>query len=236
MSDRFTEKLRQQKRRRMWRIVAVVLAVVLVLAGVWAVWFSSLLEIRGVDVSGTEHVPVERVVRAAEVPLGTPLPRLDAEAIAERVGELAPVESVRVERDLPHTVRIIVTERNAVAWIDRSGTPWAVDAGGVVYRPLNSRPSHLPELDVDDEDRRVLGAVARVAADIADGDATLLRQTDTIRAETRDSIELDLSKDRTVVWGSAEQAEAKLSVLGPLLQISARSYDVSAPERPTTVE
>lgn len=236
MSDRFTEKLRRQRRRRMWRIAAAVLAVVLVLAGVWAVWFSSLLEIRDVEVRGTEHVPVERVVRAAEVPLGTPLPRLDAESIAERVGDLAPVESVRVERDLPHTVRVVITERTAVAWIERSGTPWAVDASGVAYRPLNSEPSHLPELDVDEEDRRVLSAVARVAADIADGDADLLGQTDTIRAETRDSIELDLSQGRMVVWGSAEEAEAKLSVLGPLLQIRARSYDVSAPERPTTVE
>lgn len=236
MSDRFTEKLRRQRRRTRWRIAAVVLVVVLVLAGIWAVFFSSLLEIRDVEVRGTEHVPVERVVRAAGVPVGTPLLRLDTEKVADGVLELAPVESVRIEHDLPHTVRIVVVERSAVAWIDRSGTPWAVDASGVVYRPLNSEPSHLPQLDVDDEDRRVLSAVARVAADIAENDSALLGDTDTIRAETRDSIELDLTKDRTVVWGSAEEAEAKLSVLGPLLQIKARSYDVSAPERPTTLQ
>lgn len=236
MSDRFTEKLRQQRRRRRWRIAGVVLALVLVGAGAWAVWFSSLFEIRDVQVTGTQHVPVERVVRAAQVPVGQPLPRLDTAAIAERVSELTPVESVTVERDLPHTVRIEVTERTAVAWIERSATPWAVDASGVVYRPLNSRPAHLPELDVDDDDRRVLSAVARVAADIAEGDPQLLRDTDTIRAETRDSIELDLTQGRTVVWGSAEQAQDKLAVLQPLLDIKASSYDVSAPERPTTLE
>lgn len=236
MSDRFTEKLRQQRRRRRWRIAGVVLAVVLVVAGAWAVWFSSLLEIRDVEVTGTQHVPVERVMRAAQVPVGDPLPRLDTAAIAKRVSELTPVESVSVERDLPHTVRIEVTERTAVAWIDRSATPWAVDASGVVYRPLNSRPSHLPELDVDADDRQVLAAVARVAADIAEGDAQLLRDIDTIRAETRDSIELDLTKGRTVVWGSAEEAQDKIAVLQPLLDIEASSYDVSAPERPTTLE
>lgn len=236
MSDRFTEKLRHQRRRTRLRIAGVALVVVLVLAGAWAVWFSSLLEIRDVQVEGTRHVPVERVVRAAQVPVGTPLPRLDAEAIAERIGELKPVESVRVERDLPHTVRIVVTERSAVAWLDRSGTPWAVDASGVAYRPLNSKPSHLPQLDVDADDTRVLSAVSRVAADVADGDPQLLRDTDTIRAETRDSIELDLSKGRTVVWGSAEEADEKLAVLRTLLEIEASSYDVSAPERPTTLE
>jgi len=236
MSDRFTEKLRRQRRRTRLRIAGVVLAVVLLLTAAWAVWFSSLLEIRDVQVTGTDHVPVERVIRTAEVPMGTPLPRLDTEAVAERVGELLPVESVTVERDLPHGVRIAVTERSAVAWIDRTGTPWAVDASGVVYRPLNSKPSHLPELEVDADDRRVLAAVARVAADIAEGDEQLLRDTDTIRAETRDSIELDLTKGRTVVWGSAEQAEEKVAVLQPLLEIEASSYDVSAPERPTTLE
>jgi cell division protein FtsQ len=236
MSDRFTEKLRQQRRRRRWRITAVVLAVVLVLAGAWAVWFSSLFEIRGVEVSGTEHVPLERVVRTAEVPVGTPLLRLDTESVARSLRELPAVESVRVERNFPHTVRIAITERSAVAWIDRSGTPWAVDPSGVVYRPLNAEPSHLPQLDVDVDDRRVVAATARVAADIADGDRELLGETDTITAETRDSIELALSKGRTVVWGSAEDARAKLAVLGPLLQIEARSYDVSAPERPTTLE
>lgn len=236
MSDRFTEKLRRQRRRRRLRIAAVVVAVVLLAAGAWAVWFSSLFEIREVQVQGVRHVPSERVVRVAQVPLGTPLPRLDADAIARRIETLKPVETVRVERDLPHNVRIVVTERSAVAWLDRTGTPWAVDASGVVYRPLNSPPRHLPRLDVDVDDRRVMAAVARVAAEIADGDQQLLRDTDVIRARTRDSIELDLSRGRTVVWGSAEEANDKLAVLRTLLEISARSYDVSAPERPTTLE
>ncbi|GAA2089902.1 FtsQ-type POTRA domain-containing protein [Aeromicrobium tamlense] len=236
MSDRFSEKLRLKRRRSRWRIAGIVLLVLLVAGAVWAIWFSSLFETRETTVSGTEHVPVERVVRVAQVPLGEPVLRVDTDAIEERVAALKPVRSVRVERDLPHTIRIVVTERTAVAWVDRSGTPWAVDATGVVYRPLNSRPGHLPQLDVDADDRRVVAATARVAADIADGDRELLADTNAITAETRDSIELALTRDRTVVWGSAEEAGPKLAVLRPLLQIEASSYDVSAPERPTTLE
>ncbi|MCL3836755.1 cell division protein FtsQ/DivIB [Aeromicrobium duanguangcaii] len=236
MSDRFTEKLRERRRRSRWRIAGIVAAVLAVVVAGWAVWFSSLLETRTVDVTGVEHLPAEWVVRSAAVPLGTPVPRIDTDAVAERVATLKPVESVRIERDLPHTIRIVVTERSAVAWVDRSGTPWAVDESGLAYRPLNSRPKHLPRLDVDVDDRRVVAAVARVAADIADGDRDLLADTDVIRAETTDSIELGLAKSRTVVWGSAEEARPKLAVLRPLLQIKARSYDVSAPERPTTLK
>lgn len=236
MKDRFAEKLRQKRRRTWRRIAGVVLLVALVVAGVWAVWFSSLLDTRDVEVVGTEYIPVKRVLAAAAVPTGTPLLRLDTDAIAEGVSELAPVESVKVETDLPHTVRIVVTERTAVAWVDRATTPWAVDAAGVVYRPLNSAPSHLPELDVDADDSRIVAAVAGVAADIADGDAGLLSDVEAIRAETRDSIELELTGGRVVVWGSAEESSAKLAVLEPLLEIEARSYDVSAPERPTTLQ
>lgn len=232
--DRFAEKVRQQRRRRWRRIALGALAVVLAGVVVWAVWFSSLLEVRAVTVVGTEHLTVERVKRVAQVPLATPLPRIDTEAIEERVAELPPVESVTVERDLPHGVRITVTERTAVAWIERDSTPWAVDATGVVYRPLNSEPDHIPQLSIDADDRREVVAAARVAADLAD--SSLARQVQSISAESRDSIELDLTKGRTVVWGSAQDSAAKLDVLEPLLRIDARVYDVSAPERPTTLE
>ncbi len=55
-----------------------------------------------------------------------------------------------------------------------------------------------------------------------------------ISASTKDSIILDLTKGRTVTWGSAGNAERKLTVLNSLLQISAKEYDVSAPDQPTT--
>lgn len=234
MSDRFAEKLRRQRRRRHWRIAAAVLAVGLVVAAVWAVWFSSWLEVRAVEVEGTEHLSRSRVLEAAAVPERTPLPRIDLDAVAARVEELPPVESARAERDLPHTVRIVVTERTAVAWIERSGTPWAVDASGVVYRSLRSAPNHIPQLKVEDDDERTVAAAARVAADIAG--SSVAGDLQSITAETRDSIQLDLTEGRTVVWGSAEQSDAKLQVLVPLLEIDARSYDVSAPERPTTLQ
>ena len=49
-----------------------------------------------------------------------------------------------------------------------------------------------------------------------------------------DHITLQLTDDREVVWGSAEQSELKSEVLGTLLQVEASVYDVSAPTYPTT--
>ena len=55
-----------------------------------------------------------------------------------------------------------------------------------------------------------------------------------LQAEAVDAITISLTDDRTVLWGSAEESELKSEVLGTLLQMEARVYDVSAPLYPTT--
>jgi cell division protein FtsQ len=55
-----------------------------------------------------------------------------------------------------------------------------------------------------------------------------------VQVASKDSIQLVLGKNRTVIWGSAAKGEQKLTVLRSLLKITARGYDVSAPEQPTT--
>ena len=51
---------------------------------------------------------------------------------------------------------------------------------------------------------------------------------------TVDQISLVLRDGRTVVWGSAEDSDAKAEVLVELLEQPARKYDVSVPGQPTT--
>jgi cell division protein FtsQ len=54
----------------------------------------------------------------------------------------------------------------------------------------------------------------------------------TVRAESADSIELDLTDGVVVVWGSAEQNDRKAEVLVALMKQPGRVYIVSAPEAP----
>lgn len=232
--DRFGIRARLERRRRRWRIALTVVVAAVVIAGGWAVWGSPLLSVDTVTVAGHEHVDRERIKEAAEVPLGTPIFQMDLDSIAEGVESLLPVASADVSRQLPRTIEIRVQEREAVAWVLKGSTPWAVDAGGTVYRALKSRPKHLPELDVDLKDDRARGAAAQVAADLVAADDDLLAQVRTVSARSKDSVELDLSKGRRVVWGSVDEAEHKVATLTALLQIDAQRYDVSAPERPTT--
>ncbi|HPU13979.1 MAG TPA: FtsQ-type POTRA domain-containing protein [Aeromicrobium sp.] len=236
MSDRFTQKLEQQRRKTRWRITGVVAALLVVAFGFWLVFFSSVFAISEVKVSGTDHLTPEQVIQAAEVPIGEPLVRLDTDEVVKKVEQLLIVESAKVDRELPHTVLISVKERSAVAWLEKGGSAWAVDGTGVIYRQLASKPSHIPQLKVDAQDRRTVAAAARVAADISGAGSVLAKQVQAISAQSRDSIELDLTKDRTVFWGSAQDSATKLTVLEALLNTKARTYDVSAPESPTTAE
>ncbi len=83
--------------------------------------------------------------------------------------------------------------------------------------------------------RRRQQTYAAVASVVESIDDTELRsQVQLVSATSKDSITLDLTKGRTVTWGSAVSAKRKLVVLGSLLQISAKGYDVSAPDQPTT--
>ncbi|WP_293787448.1 cell division protein FtsQ/DivIB [uncultured Aeromicrobium sp.] len=234
MSDAFAAKLKRRRRRRWIRAVLIALVAALIGAGVWVVWFSGLLVAQQVRVTGVEHLTEEQVQQAADVPLGTPLARLDTEDVVARVGELAPARRVQVSRSWPDTVVVTVTERSPAAWISRDGRPWEVDAEGVIFLPVDSPEPGLPELRVDPDDADAVAAAARVAHDLRDTDPTLAGQLAAIGAETQDSVELAFLDGRTVVWGSAADPGAKIRVLKVLLDVPASVYDVSVPTRPTT--
>lgn len=233
MTDRFSERARAERRQRLLRRSLVpLLVVVLVLAGGWTVWFSSVLAARTVVVRGERSLTRAEVVAAAEVPVGRPLARIDVSAVRRRVGELLPVDSVRVSRRWPHTVVVTVTERTAVGWVRKDSQKWAVDADGVLFLVVTRMSS--PELAVDPADHSALRAAARVAGQVARYDPSLAGAVTSVAAATEDSVTLHLKDGRQVVWGSTDRPADKARVLKALLKISARTYDVSAPDNPTT--
>jgi cell division protein FtsQ len=59
-----------------------------------------------------------------------------------------------------------------------------------------------------------------------------------VRATSYDAISLELSGDRTVLWGSAEDSAAKAAALLAAMEAAgdARHFDVSAPSAPAVAE
>ena len=238
--DRFAQRRRQGLRRRLLRWTAAVAAVALVAGFVWAVWFSDLLGVRTVQVEGVSTLEPAQVREAADVAAGTPLARVDTSGAASRVARLERVERVEVERRWPRTVRVVVTERSAVAWIRVDGAIRALDRFGVDFRTLSKEPKGLVEVTTTATDPRqrqlAVVAAASVVARLRVDAPALMEQVQGVDAPSRDGVTLDLTEGRTVTWGSAAKPEQKLTVLESLLRIDASGYDVSAPEQPTTRE
>lgn len=216
------------------QIVALVTAL-LVGFGVWVVYASSWLGVQSVRVEGTSYLTPDEVLQVADVTSGTPLARVDLDAVEDRIAELPAVADVDAERDWPNGVRIVVHERKPVAVVRQDRELRAMDADGVLYRTYRRQPEGLPLVRADDlEDKGSADALREVASVVAALDRSIARRVDHVEVASMDAIELVLSSGEEVRWGSAAQSDLKARVLASLLDVDASVYDVSVPEQPTT--
>ena len=219
-------RAQERSRARVWLVAGTV--VLLLGLAFWAAGFTGLLGVRTIAVTGTRALTEQEIRDAAGVSRGEPLARVDTGAVAGRVGTLPGVARVAVTRSWPSTLRITVTERTGVAVLPRDGATWLVDADGVVFQRLTTRPRGVPRLAVarpgpDD-------AATTAALDALTGlPAPVARQVLLVTARTPDSVTLTLTGKRTVVWGGPEDAALKARVLPALLGRPGTRYDVSNP-------
>ncbi len=233
--ERTRRRFLRRRRAQRWRLWRRVLAALVVVGGaaalVWLVFFSSVLAVEGARVDGVSVLTARQVTRAAQVPTGVPLATVDLDAIEARVEDLAPVLDADVSRSWPHHVLVRVTERTAVVAVDREGTWQGVDDQGVVFRDFPRRPPGLPVVQMRADTSSA--ALAEAASVVGALPSDILRRTTSLDVRSIDSIVLHLRNGAKVSWGSADQAEDKARVLEVLLRQEGRTYDVTAPGRPT---
>jgi cell division protein FtsQ len=211
----------------------------LVLAGVvvWALLGSSLFVARSVQVGGTTELPADVVRAVAAVPLGTPMLRLDTQAIETRVAAMRRVANVQVRCNLDGTVRIEVTERAPVAVVRRGDGVHLVDKTGTDYATVPVGPTGLPELRMTQVGTRDPATVAALTV-LSSLPERLRLQVAWLSAKSPTDVVLELANGRgapmrQVRWGDAEQGERKAAVLVALLTQPGKVYDVSTPALPT---
>ncbi len=227
--------------RRGFAVLGVLLAALLGTA-CWLVYFSSVLGVRAVTVSGTSALTPAQVLAAARVPLGGPLERLDTGAIRARVLNALPrVAQVRVSTDLPHTVRLRITERVAVAAVKGDGGQYTlIDATGVRFATERVVPTGVPvvELALSAPGKAALADFPEAA--LVDGAVlvakalppSVAKDTSAVVVHSYDDMELQLAGGATVLWGSPERDARKAVVLAALLKQKATTYNITAPDDP----
>lgn len=225
------------RRRTIWRtrlrrggIAAAVLAV-LGLA-TWVIGYSDLLAVKQAKVEGVEPAVESQVRQAADVPMGQPLARVDTEAIATRVETVPEVDHAIVRRAWPSTVVVTVTPREPVASLMAGGRWRLVDDEGVLFSTVDRPAAGLPRLSASASDDAVPAREAGVSVAAALS-PEVLAKVDRIESSSPSQVRLVLRDGRQVMWGSADQPEAKAAVLAALLKTPGTDYDVSVPGRPS---
>ncbi|SHF33706.1 cell division protein FtsQ [Streptoalloteichus hindustanus] len=196
------------------------------------VYFSPLLGVREVQVTGVSVLGADDVRRQAAIAEGTPLARLDAEGVSSRVRGMPRVASVEVRRSWPDTVVLQVVERTPVAVVKEGDGSKLVDGTGTAYAPAPEGAAGLPELVVEragpDDPATAVGV--RVLVSIPE---RVRQEVLTVTARTPGDVRLTLSAGREVRWGGGADSERKAAVLAALLTRPGSVYDISAPELPT---
>src|SRR5215469_9275245 len=109
--------------------------------------------IEQIDVQSTGNISEDQLRRWSGVRLGQNLIALDLAAVKRNLEMASAIDSASVERVLPHTLKIRVAERAAVAQADvpraAAETGFAIsvfqlDANGYVMQPLDPRQSVVP--------------------------------------------------------------------------------------------
>jgi cell division protein FtsQ len=241
---RFARRARQRRLRTAlpWLVCLAVLMLVGSFAGI--VYGTSAFGVSSVDVAPqaavdgprAPGVSAEEVRLAAAVPPGTPLARLDLDAVRKRVAAYPPVARAEVSRSWPRTLVVRVWPRIPVAVVPLVGSYGLLDAAGVVFHQVADRgapvAAGLPLLRVadprpdDETTRSALTVLAALTPPLRDPLVALI-------ADAPARIRLELSGGRVILWGDATENAKKARVAANVLAAPGdnhvKTLDVSAP-------
>ncbi|WP_394616385.1 cell division protein FtsQ/DivIB [Lentzea sp. JNUCC 0626] len=223
---------RARRRIILRRRLVALLTVLSVVALVYCVLFTPLLGVSQVDVRGNAALTEDEVRAVADIEPGSPLARLDLQEIHDRVAGIPRVAAVEVERQLPGTVRLLITERTPIGSVKLPDGFHLIDSTGKDYAVLPAAAPGVPELVLalpsssDPATRAVVGVVNELPE-------KLRPEVVSVAATTGADVTLTLSGNRTAKWGSSENTARKAAVLLVLLTREGTTYDVSSPDLAT---
>ena len=233
-STRSTEPAPEPTPTRKWfkrPLIVAPLAIVLVVGIALPAWLSPVLSVRGTEVLGATTVSEEQILSLLAVPTGQPLMRVDTGAAAARVATIPKVASARVQRMYPSTIRVTVTERVPVVFVDSPEGAHLLDEKGVDFE-MGVPPPGVPRLVTPTpgwNDEPTLAALEVLSVLPPD----LRFQVGEVAARSISSVTLTLLDGRVVNWGGVEHSDRKAAVTLPLLTQPGQTYDVSSPDLPT---
>lgn len=234
------EQRKIKRRRALW---ISILSTLVLLSGGWAVlYFSPILAIEEIEHEGLDLVTESQAVERTAGLEGKPLPQVGERGVNELYENIPAVKDVTLRAEPPHGLVVNINEYQPIAMGPRGKEYVVFSEDGTELAEITSKKAQefdLPVVasaaDVTDED--VFNTITEVLGSLPDD---LRDQVRAASGSSIDSIELELTSGKMVMWGNNEDAKKKAKVLEALLgleddeaaQIS--EYDVSAPDFPVT--
>ena len=214
-------------------LLASVAALVLL---VLATAFTPLLAVEKIRISGLAKIPQAQIEKAVANQIGTPLPLVSQEKIADQLAKFSLIESFTLVSELPHTLHIAISERQPICIVDVKGVSYLYDPAGI----------RLGEASYKDKYPRVLIVGEPKNSDSFDQaievllalPAELLPRLSQIDAKSKDDVTMQLrgNAGQRIIWGDASQSALKSKVLAALVKnqkVTDRvTFDVSSPSAP----
>lgn len=183
-------------RRFLFKSIGALVIALLVLAGGIFIYNSSLFSVTTVTVSGNYYLSEDEVKALADIPDDTTLLRLSAKQIEENLLASPWVDSVEVNKTVPHTVEIVVNEKSIAAEVEipistasTTVTKWAIAQDGTWLTQI-------------DETKAILEVAT------SDTAATDTASSDTTAAATGDTAVADISTDDASTDGASTTTDA----------------------------
>ncbi|MEE9285179.1 MAG: FtsQ-type POTRA domain-containing protein [Dehalococcoidia bacterium] len=239
------DRLERRLRRIRWRRSVVAVAIVGVIIGMVATYWSPLLRVQEIQIAGTGNVDAFQVAQLAALG-GQSMLRLDLERAEASIEALPLVKSVEATRRWPHTAHIQITERLPWGYWQVGDATYVIDAEGVVLPDLpDVRPAEGAPVIEDLSSAVVLRPGDRVDSDIVVlVQATLERAPEALgisNLEYSAEIGLTLTTESgyRVVLGDSQNVDYKLAVWQALEQelgrdaMVGRTLDLRFQDRPS---
>ena len=244
---RISRRRKAVARSRTRKIVATVTTLGALAALSWAAFASPLLAVDEVRVVGAKHTTAGEIARAADIDDSDNLLLISTDAIAQAAETLPWVKSAEVDRILPGTVRVRVTERVPALILTVGAARWTIDVRGrvlAVGEGGTEGDASLPVITgAETGDIEVGGTV--VAPELVDAlkafrslDRKLRQKVAGVVAPSLERISFSLEDGTLIRFGAAERLSAKNEVLNALLDEIAREnrsvayIDVRVPTSP----
>ena len=230
------------RRRPPWRAAFFALAgVAIIIGAAWALLGNRVFVVRSITVTGAHLISPATVLASADVPVGTPLMRVDPGAVTRRVEAIRQVASATVSEDWPDHLTIAVTERVPVLAVRMASNRYdLIDPSGVIVVYAKTKPRALPLLSTTLSGGALSGdpGVAAAAAVLRELTPPLARAVTTVAAvplgqagpgAAGERVTLTMGGGKTVVWGNPGNGTAKDREIQILLRGTVKYVDVSAP-------